>query len=131
MRHLLALIALLALLTGCRPPEGPATASVGGASDGDVVVDVEAEGDAAVGRVPILVRVSEDGDGVADATVEVTGNMTHAGMTPVIVEAREVEPGLYRADDFEFTMAGDWILTADVQLPTGEELTAERPITVQ
>jgi hypothetical protein len=42
--------------------------------------------------------------------------MTHAGMEPVITEATATENGLYQTEDFAFTMAGDWILQAEVTL---------------
>jgi len=43
-------------------------------------------------------------------TVEVEGTMSHAGMQPVIVTARETDSGIYVTDGFRFTMAGDWIV---------------------
>uniref|UniRef100_A0A7C5VXR6 YtkA-like domain-containing protein n=1 Tax=Thermomicrobium roseum TaxID=500 RepID=A0A7C5VXR6_THERO len=43
-------------------------------------------------------------------SVEVEGTMSHAGMKPVIVQAREEGDGVYRTENFEFTMAGDWII---------------------
>ncbi|MBO9360556.1 MAG: FixH family protein [Thermomicrobium sp.] len=45
-------------------------------------------------------------------TIEVEGTMSHAGMEPVIVRAREVDDGIYVTQDFRFTMAGDWIIIA-------------------
>ncbi|WP_448576062.1 FixH family protein [Thermomicrobium sp.] len=45
-------------------------------------------------------------------TIEVEGTMTHAGMEPVIVRAREADDGIYVTQDFRFTMAGDWIIIA-------------------
>ncbi len=43
-------------------------------------------------------------------TVEVEGTMSHAGMRPVIVTARESSPGVYVTEGFTFTMGGDWIV---------------------
>jgi hypothetical protein len=45
-------------------------------------------------------------------TIEVEGTMSHAGMEPVIVRAREAGDGIYVTQDFRFTMAGDWIIIA-------------------
>ena len=51
-------------------------------------------------------------------------------MVPVIREAAESEPGLYRADDFEFDMGGDWFVTAEVTLRNGEQFELAIPASV-
>lgn len=134
-RIFLYLFCFLALVA-CRPPDAaPAntgstdSASATAPSEG-LRVRVETEGDPALGPVPVLVYILDADAGVSGATVEVTGDMTHAGMVPVIAEAVESEPGLYRADDFEFTMAGDWIITAEVELPDGNKEMAETSLSV-
>ena len=128
--RLLVVLALLGLLAACRPPdEGGGTA--GRASSDGVTVAMEIESEAVVGRAPVRVSVQRDSEGVSGASVEVIGEMTHAGMVPVIAEAREVEPGVYRAEDFEFNMAGDWVVSAEVSLGSGEELRAVRSLSVR
>jgi hypothetical protein len=57
---------------------------------------------------------------VSGARVRLEGNMTHAGMTPVFAEAKELEPGRYRAT-LEFTMAGDWVVLVHAALPDGRK----------
>ena len=47
--------------------------------------------------------------------------MSHAGMAPVLGEAREVEPGRYRAV-IELSMAGDWVVIAHATLPDGRKV---------
>ena len=91
---------------------------------------VETDGDPQLGVVPINVYLLREGEGVSGAEIEVVGDMTHAGMVPVIAEATETEAGLYTASDFEFTMAGDWIITAEIDLPNGETETVETNVTV-
>lgn len=111
----------LLLLAACGPREAAddAPAASAGAS-GELRTRVEVEGDdPTVGPATVAVYVLDDGEGVTGASVEVTGDMTHAGMAPVTAEAPQAEPGLYRTQDFEFTMAGDWILTAEITLPDG------------
>ncbi len=88
------------------------------------------DGEPRLGTVPGIVTVERGGERVTGATVELTGDMTHAGMIPVVRSAPEAAAGTYRADDFEFTMAGDWILTAKVTLPDGTNVTAETRVTV-
>jgi len=54
--------------------------------------------------------------------------MSHAGMSPIFGEAKEVEPGRYQAH-LTFEMAGDWVILLHVILPGGQKL--ERPIDVR
>ncbi len=58
---------------------------------------------------------------VTGARVTLEGNMTHAGMTPVFAEAKEFEPGGYRAT-LDFTMAGDWVVLLHAALPDGRQI---------
>lgn len=111
--HHLALGALLALaLVACDPPDdgNEASASADGLSVEAQVVD-----EPAVGPSEVEVTVHEGGEPVTDAEVEVTGDMTHAGMVPVVAPAPHDEGGRYRTEGFEFSMAGDWILTVTVR----------------
>lgn len=121
-------VLLLVLLAACRPPEGR---TQGAANSSGVRVSLELPQAPAVG--PATVRVyllSPDNQGVAEATVTVTGTMTHAGMEPVVAEATPTESGVYETEGFEFDMAGDWLLEAEVTLTDGGTARAERPVTV-
>ena len=55
------------------------------------------------------------------ARISVEGNMSHAGMTPVLDTAVADDPGRYYVPAFGFTMAGDWILELEATLPDGRE----------
>ena len=55
------------------------------------------------------------------ARVELEGNMSHPGMSPVIVRQRKIEPGKYRGT-LEFSMAGDWIVLVHITLPDGQRV---------
>ena len=73
---------------------------------------------------PAIVQVSLTdlaGQPVAGAEVEIEGNMTHAGMVPVLSPAVEVEPGRYRGE-LEFTMVGDWFILVRASLADGRSL---------
>ena len=59
------------------------------------------------------------GQAVSGAHVELEGNMSHAGMSPVIGVTREIEPGKYRGT-LPLTMAGDWIVLVNVTLANGQ-----------
>jgi hypothetical protein len=58
---------------------------------------------------------------VSGARIQLEGNMTHPGMPPVFAEAKETEPGSYRAT-LEFTMAGDWVVLVHAALPDGRKV---------
>jgi hypothetical protein len=64
------------------------------------------------------------------ATVVIRGDMTHAGMAPVMDTARAIGPGRYGIQAFVFTMAGDWILTVEASLPDGRHASITRSTTV-
>ena len=57
---------------------------------------------------------------VSGARIQLEGNMTHPGMTPVFAEAKEDGPGRYHAT-LEFTMAGDWVVSVRAALPDGRK----------
>lgn len=146
MKHFricLVLVATFLLLgaTACRAPadragsaqsstDSAAASGATSAADGGLKVRVELDGTPKLGVVPVVVYVLDGDTGVSGATVKVTGDMTHAGMAPVLADAVETEPGLYRADAFAFTMAGDWIITTDVGLADGDERQVETSVTV-
>lgn len=122
------LVLVLVLLAACRPPEGNAR---GAGSSSGVRVSIELPDAPAVG--PATVRVyllGQDNEAVTDATVTVTGTMTHAGMEPVVAEAVPTENGVYETEAFVFDMAGDWLLEAEAELSGGGEAQDERPVTV-
>ena len=129
MRLLLSLLLVVAALIACRPPEDKEQTS-GTVSSNGLQTRVELEGEPKLGTVPVSVFILKDGEGVSGATVGITGDMTHAGMVPVIADANETEAGLYRTNDFTFTMAGDWILTTDIELADGTKETLETRVTV-
>lgn len=120
---LLVLVPML-VLTGCRPRSDTGSTATS-ATDAPEPVRIDLEAAPAVGVVPVAVYVLDGSTGVSGAAVRVTGDMTHAGMMPVEVDAVEVEPGLYRAETFAFSMAGDWIVTAEVRYPEGRVIIAE------
>jgi hypothetical protein len=81
-----------------------------------------------VGQTTVTVTLSSaDGQPLSGATVELEGNMSHAGMVPVIAQASEVEPGSYRSS-LAFSMAGDWFILVRATLPDGRQV--ERQVDV-
>ena len=75
-----------------------------------------------VGRVAIALRVTDlSGKPVTGARITMEGNMSHAGMTPVFVEAKETGEGVYGAT-MDLSMAGDWIVVAHAELADGRKV---------
>jgi hypothetical protein len=66
---------------------------------------------------------------IANFPIDVRGDMSHAGMTPVLVTAAKGEAGIY-AVPFEWTMAGDWFITITGTLPDGRTLIRTLPVQV-
>lgn len=81
------------------------------------------------GRLTLVLN-DPAGSAVEHARVQVRGDMTHPGMAPVLSEAAEAGQGRYPMD-FEWTMAGDWILTVQGDLPDGRRLLRTIPIRVE
>lgn len=117
---------LLSGLVACKPPE-PGSSAFSRLPDG-VDAAISLAGPAVKG--PAEVTVTLTGPGVHGADVQVTGDMTHAGMVPVISQAAESEDGVYSTADFEFTMGGDWMLLADVTLGDGTRFEVLEPVSV-
>lgn len=122
-------MSLTTLLTACRGPAPSSSARSSGADS--TAIAVELPDDPAVGPADVVVRLTSGGEPVRGAEVEVTGDMTHAGMVPVIAAAEEVEAGVYRTEGFAFDMAGDWVLTVEATLPDGRRERAEAATTVR
>jgi hypothetical protein len=110
----LALAALL-VLVACDPPEDRADADDPRRS----ITVALAPTPPAVGPAVVEVQPLLDDAPIEGASVQVVGDMTHAGMAPVQAEALRDEDGTYRTEDFAFTMAGDWVLSVDVTYPDG------------
>jgi hypothetical protein len=101
----------------------------GGASTEGFTVDVAISPQPPrVGPAAVTVTLAEAGGRpVEGAKVELEGDMTHAGMVPVLAEASETAAGRYEST-LRLTMAGDWILTVRATLPDGR--TIERQVDV-
>ncbi len=78
----------------------------------------------------VITLMDPEGRPLQDARVHLEGTMTHAGMGVVRERAEHEAEGRYVVDDFTFTMAGDWVLTARVQLPDGTETSRDLQVRV-
>lgn len=75
-------------------------------------------------------RVTDAGEQPIDtATLQIRGDMTHAGMLPIEATATADEDGVYRTP-IRWTMAGDWIITVEATLSDGRRATQSFNVTV-
>jgi hypothetical protein len=122
MRFLLWLCFILALM-GCGRIQNERFTGGGNALPAGVELDIILSNPDALSvttHTEAIITLLQDGVPVSGATLEIEGNMTHAGMEPVFATATEVAPGDYRAP-LEWTMGGDWFLTVHGILPDGTE----------
>ena len=76
-------------------------------------------GSTEVGKTDLMITVKDEaGNPVNDASVNIKGDMSHAGMQPVLGDSSSAENGTYTIP-YEWTMAGDWFVTVDVTLADG------------
>src|SRR5690606_8571053 len=110
-RQLLGLLLIGTLLVACEPPADRAATQ----GDGSLRIAAELTLPPAIGPAPLVVRLTDpEGNGIDGASVRIEGDMTHAGMQPVLETAEGTGDGVYHADSMHFTMAGDWIITITV-----------------
>jgi hypothetical protein len=108
-------------LTGCSRPSVPTSA---------VTIEHEISPEPVrIGPVTVTLRLADSAARtVTGAHISLEADMSHAGMSPVYGEAKEIEPGRYQAH-LTFEMAGDWAIVLHVILPGGQKL--EREIDVK
>lgn len=73
-----------------------------------------------IGSSRLVIKVTgAGGRPINDAFLSIKGDMTHAGMVPVLAEVDGGNAdGVYEVP-FEWTMAGDWVVTVDAELVDG------------
>jgi hypothetical protein len=82
-----------------------------------------------VGSAAIILKLSDArGKPVTGAHIAIETDMSHAGMSPGLAEAKEAEAGRYKAQ-LKFQMAGAWVILLHGTLPEGAKL--ERQIDVR
>ena len=83
-----------------------------------------------VGKYTLNIRIFDSNDNPIDnATLSAKGDMTHAGMTPILAETTGGDKGLYKVP-FEWTMGGDWVVTVQATLPDGTIAEETFPFTI-
>lgn len=121
---IIVLLALLTLAAGCR--RSAATNDGDGAT---LTLEVQPDPPAVGPSTLILTLTGPDGAPIEGAALSVKGDMSHAGMEPVLREA-ETGPGGVAEIPFEWTMGGDWFVTVDVAPPVGDAFTRRFDLSV-
>jgi hypothetical protein len=110
MNRLAILLLFALLLAGCRQSAQNATA--------EIDIDLRAESLTTGETVLVVTLTDASGQPVSAQKVEVRGDMTHAGMQPVLAESSDGDSGEYEIP-FEWTMSGDWIVTVKATMADG------------
>ena len=118
MRSFAWVFLICIILTSCQPPKDRSGST---SSNSKVDVIIQPASEPTLGITPMIVKVYKDNAPTDVAAVKITGDKTHAGKIPVIRTAKKILTGQYRADTFEFTMAGDWVITAEIELMGGDK----------
>lgn len=112
IRRFLIIFVLLIALTACNGRNSQQTDTA------DIRI-IAAVASTQVGQTELIITVTDNaGNPINDASVSVKGDMSHAGMTPVLAEVSSGSDGVYTMP-FEWTMGGDWIVTVEVVLADG------------
>ncbi len=119
------LIMLLLLAAGCRQADVTPTASASLQIELRVEPAPPAVGDA----VLIVTLTGADGQPVSDAAISARGDMSHAGMAPVLADLDTGANGVYRLP-FRWTMGGDWFVDITATLPDGTTAARRFDLTV-
>jgi hypothetical protein len=114
-------ILLMIMLAGCQIGRG------GGAEDVSIQLDLPPNRSGEPAAVTATIT-DASGAPIDGADVTLRGDMTHAGMEPVITPLTAAGNGQYRSDAFEMTMAGDWVLTVEATLPDGRRAEEAFPL---
>jgi hypothetical protein len=124
---LIVLIVLLAALTGCQRASQQAASDQAPEIAAALAIDPDP---AVVGPTNMRVTLTDaSGAPVQGASVSLKGDMSHAGMQPVLAEAGAAANGVYEAQ-WMWTMAGDWFVTVTAALPDGRTLVRRFDLTV-
>ena len=124
---LLAVLLLTILLSGC------GRASQSGSEDNGMIMTLAVDPNPPLFGRPCLMTITitdKGGEPVEGVTLRVKGDMTHAGMVPVIVETENGSGGVYSIP-FEWTLGGDWIVTVVATPVEGEPFQRQFELTVE
>ncbi len=116
-------VLLVLLAAGCRQSDVTPTASL------QIELRVEPTPPTVGDAVLVVTLTGADGQPVSDATISARGDMSHAGMAPVLADLDIGDNGVYRLP-FRWTMGGDWFVDITATLPDGTTAARRFDLTV-
>ncbi len=129
--YLFGFLALALALAACRSPVDQSQAQLAAPLNNKAqAIRIELSGEPQIAESEVLVYVLQTGNGVTGATVSVSGRLAASNTVLFKANALEQYPGLYRVEAFDFSQAGDWILSAEVQFPSGNSGHQELSVTI-
>ena len=76
-----------------------------------------------VGQANLTITIQDSaGNPIQGAALDIKGDMSHAGMKPVLASTSDGDHGVYIVP-FEWSMGGDWFVTVTATLPDGSMAT--------
>lgn len=131
---LFVVISLASAVAGCRIDDAPEPAGVTLedeiSPDGVRISLIAPVFPPPAGDGRLVIRVADKEDQPIDtATVQIRGDMTHAGMLPIEASAAEGEDGVYHIP-VRWTMTGEWIVTVEATLDDGRRAARSFALTV-
>lgn len=121
-----ALLILLLLLGGCER----ASRQTDAADDGLIMTMEISPDPPTVGESELrIILTDKAGNPIDGAKLAIKGDMSHAGMTPVLANVNESESGVYTVP-FQWTMGGDWIVSVVAELAEGGIVTRRFDLSV-
>lgn len=108
-----------------------ARVSQGQEMDADVIMELTVDpSPATIGETTLYFELRDAQDQpIEGASFSAKGDMSHAGMLPVVGDSEEIGDGTYSVP-FGWTMGGDWILTIAGELPDGQSFSHTFELTV-
>jgi YtkA-like len=123
LSRIVAVILVLLVAAGCRQSQQPTSS--------DLQLTLDSSTPFQSGKTTLIVTLSDaQGSPLDNAKIEVTGDMTHAGMVPSLGTVETSTQGRYSIP-FEWTMGGDWIVTIKATLPDGRTTSKRFEVTVK
>ncbi len=125
---IVALVSLLILSAGC----GRMEAARASESNPDIKVALTVDPAGPVenqASTLLITLVDQNAQPLLGARILAEGDMTHAGMTPVLARGNEIGGGHYTVP-ITWTMAGDWEITVRASLADGRSVIRMFPVTV-
>jgi hypothetical protein len=126
--RIVLLVTVLLLIAGCRQATPtPADSSVQAAQ----IALTIAPQPPTVGDSTLTITITRQNQPLAGVSVAVRGDMTHAGMRPIIADAATTDAQGKLVLPFKWSMSGDWIVSVTVTLTDHSQVAQDFNVTIK